>query len=154
CAEAPYDVIRIRKDYSYSHSNFWRPGLILTGDAACFIDPVFSSGVHLATYSALLAARSINTGLKGSLDDEEVFKEFEARYRREYRYFYEFLTAFYDLDQDMESYYWTARVLMNSEEIGNHAFLNLIGGDASEELHSLRLGGSLGKKLFPAATGA
>jgi hypothetical protein len=30
----------------------------LVGDAACFIDPVFSSGMHLTTYPGLLAARS------------------------------------------------------------------------------------------------
>ena len=105
----------------------------MIGDAACFIDPVFSSGVHLATYSALLAARSINTLLANSLREELVFQEFEARYRREYRYFYEFLTSFYDLDQSLDSYYWNARVLLNSESLGNHAFLNLVG-DASGEL--------------------
>jgi hypothetical protein len=25
----------------------------------CFVDPLFSTGIHLSTYSALLAARSI-----------------------------------------------------------------------------------------------
>lgn len=57
--EGRYGRLRVRKDYSYHNTKFWRPGMILIGDAACFVDPVFSSGVHLATYSALLAARSI-----------------------------------------------------------------------------------------------
>jgi halogenation protein CepH len=103
------------------------------------VDPVFSSGVHLATYSALLAARSINTSLEKRLDEAVAFAEFEARYRREYRYFYDFLSAFYELDQDLESYYWAARKVLNAEERGDQAFLNLVGGDASGELlHDLQ----------------
>ena len=80
-AEGIYAPVRIRKDWSYTTARFWKPGLVLVGDAACFIDPVFSSGVHLATYSAMLAARSINTCLKGTIDEQPCFDEFEARYR-------------------------------------------------------------------------
>lgn len=156
--DAPYDEIRVRTDYSYSHSSFWRPGLVLIGDAACFIDPVFSSGVHLATYSALLAARSINTCFEDPSREAIAFKEFEIRYRREYKVFYDFLTAFYDLDQDLESYYWTARVLMHSEIPGSQAFLNLVGGDASGELLNNVNGKpehqrARGTQVFPAAAG-
>jgi FAD-dependent halogenase len=47
-AEGIYAPVRIiRKDWSYTTARFWKPGLVLVGDAACFIDPVFSSGVHL-----------------------------------------------------------------------------------------------------------
>src|SRR5439155_111060 len=67
-----YGEYRIRKDYSYCNTGFWKPGCALVGDAACFIDPVFSSGVHLSTYSALLAARSINTCLRDSQIPEAV----------------------------------------------------------------------------------
>lgn len=156
--DAPYDQIRIRKDYSYCHTSFWIPGLVLIGDAACFIDPVFSSGVHLATYSALLAARSVNTRLANGLSDEVVFKEFEARYRREYTYFYDFLTAFYDLDQDLQSYYWTARRVTSCEEQGSCAFLNLVGGDASGELLGMSKTATAKRvldadRIFPQAAG-
>ena len=95
--EGEYGKLRVRKDYSYHHTKFWRPGMVLIGDAACFVDPVFSSGVHLATYSALLAARSINSVLAGTVDEAAAFAEFEGRYRREYGVFYEFLTSFYDM---------------------------------------------------------
>jgi halogenation protein CepH len=156
CYHVPYDEVRVRKDYSYCNTSFWKSGLVLVGDAACFVDPIFSSGVHLATYSALLAARSINTSLDDLLDEAIAFAEFEARYKREYSYFYDFLAAFYELDQDVESYYWTARALMNAEEPSKHAFLNLVGGDASGELrHNMQRNGAqrseIGKILFPAA---
>src|SRR6478735_1907171 len=83
--EGEYGKFRTRKDYSYTTSRFWRNGAVLVGDAACFVDPVFSTGVHLATYSGLLAARSINTLLRGGpIDETAAFSEFETRYRLEY----------------------------------------------------------------------
>lgn len=128
-----YGEYRVRKDFSYSTTSFWRPGLVLIGDAACFIDPVFSSGVHLATYSALLAARSINTSLKGTLAEERCCAEFETRYRREFGNFYQFLSAFYDMHQDLDSYFWAARKILNTEERANEAFVRLIAGVSSSD---------------------
>src|SRR6185295_2961241 len=116
---------------SYCNTRFWKPGVVLIGDAACFIDPVFSSGVHLSTYSALLAARSINTCLRKELDEDRCFKEFEERYRREFSNFYQFLLAFYDMHEDEESYFWSARKVLETEESANEAFIRLVGGVSS-----------------------
>lgn len=137
-ATGPYEPVRVRKDYSYCTTAFAVPGLVLIGDAACFIDPVFSSGVHLATYSALLAARSINACLSGAVEEKRAFAEFEARYRREFSKFYEFLVAFYDMDKDLDSYFWSARKILNTEERGNDAFVRLVAGlsDRGEPLFS------------------
>jgi halogenation protein CepH len=126
--EGMYGEFRVRKDYSYCNTRFWKPGLVLIGDAACFIDPVFSSGVHLATYSALLAARSINTCLAGGLREDQAFEEFEFRYRREFGNFYQFLLAFYDMHHDQTSYFWQARKVMNTGEKANDAFIRLVAG--------------------------
>ena len=126
--EGPYGQLRIRKDWSYTNEHFWAPGLVLVGDAACFIDPVFSSGVHLATYSALLAARSINSILNDGMDERRCFEEFEKRYRREFRNFYEFLASFYDMHQNEESYFWKARKVLNSENSIDEAFVTLVAG--------------------------
>ena len=123
-----YGDFRIRKDYSYLNTRFYRKGLVLIGDSACFIDPVFSSGVHLATYSGLLAARSINTCLSGDLDAETCFAEYERRYRREYGNFYRFLISFYDMHRDTQSYFWEARKILHSEESANDAFVRLVAG--------------------------
>lgn len=131
--DGEYARIRIRKDYSYRHTTFWRPGLALIGDAACFVDPVFSSGVHLATYSALLVARSINSVLEGTVDEEVAFREFEARYRREFGVFYEFLVSFYEMNVNESSYFWKARKVTNSNYTELQAFVDLVGGLASGE---------------------
>src|SRR5215472_1123755 len=128
-----YGELRTRKDYSYANTRFWGPGIALVGDAACFIDPVFSSGVHLATYSAVLAARSINTCLSGSLPESACFEEFERRYRREFNVFYQFLLAIYDLHQDESSYFWTARKILQTGETDMEAFVELVAGISAPE---------------------
>ncbi len=132
CVSDLYNEIRVRVDYSYTNTKLWKPGLVLIGDAACFIDPIFSSGVHLATYSALLAARSINTFLQGTLPELECFTEFEERYRKEFSNFYNFLIAFYDMEQSTEDYFWAARKVLNTTEKSNKAFIKLVSGFSTE----------------------
>ena len=131
--ECTYGEIRMRKDYSYANTRFWGNGMVLVGDAACFIDPVFSTGVHLATYSGVLAARSINSILDGTVDEDRAFGEFEGRYRREYAVFYEFLSAFYDMEQSEESYFWTARKVTSYNRTDMASFVSLVAGGFSGE---------------------
>jgi halogenation protein CepH len=131
--DGPYGRFRVRTDYSYCLSTFWQPGAMTVGDAACFVDPVFSSGVHLATYAGLQAARAINSCLRGDVDEARGFAEFERRYRREFGHFYEFLMAFYDMNQDESSYFWSARKVIQSDESEQEAFLRLVAGIASSD---------------------
>ncbi|RSN53095.1 tryptophan halogenase [Amycolatopsis sp. WAC 04182] len=132
--EGPYGSYRVRKDWSYCNSRFSGPGMVLVGDSACFVDPVFSSGVHLATYGGLLAARSINGCLAGTVDEEAAFAEFEKRYRREYGLFHEFLIGFYDMNKSEDSYFWQARKVSESASTDVEAFVELVGGVASNDL--------------------
>jgi FAD-dependent halogenase len=133
--EGPYGQFRVRRDWSYVNDSFWKQGVALVGDAACFVDPVFSSGVHLATLSGLLAARSINSYLAGTLDEDRAFGEFERRYRREFGVFYKFLSSFYDMHSDENSYFWQARKVLNTEEPDIEAFIRLVGGVSTSGEH-------------------
>jgi halogenation protein CepH len=152
--DGQYGTFRIRKDYSYINSSFWRPGLSLVGDAACFVDPIFSTGVHLATYSGLLAARSVNTVLSGALDEAACFVEFERRYRAEFENIYRFLLAFYDFHQDEQSYFWTARKILNTTERANAAFVRLISGISTVESNIFELGSRVSAHLKAFESGA
>jgi halogenation protein CepH len=107
--------------------------MALIGDAACFVDPVFSTGVHLATYSALLAARSINSVLANIVDEKAAFREFERRYRREYSTFYEYLMCFYNMHVDENSYFWSAKKITNSTGSDREAFVTLVAGGFSDD---------------------
>jgi flavin-dependent dehydrogenase len=46
-------------DYNYRAKRFCKSRLLLIGDAACFLDPMFSTGVFLALLSAKLAAAEV-----------------------------------------------------------------------------------------------
>lgn len=131
--EGEYGQIRVRKDYSYLNTKFWEPGMLLVGDAACFVDPIFSSGVHLATYSALLGARSINSVLRQAIDEDVALQEFELRYRREYGVYYEFLIAFYNMHVDENSYFWSAKKITQNTRSELESFVELVGGLSSGE---------------------
>jgi flavin-dependent dehydrogenase len=53
------DSVRVIRDYSYRCTKVAGPGYYLIGDAAGFIDPIFSIGVVLGMYSARTAAWAI-----------------------------------------------------------------------------------------------
>jgi halogenation protein CepH len=113
---------------------------VRVGDAACFVDPVLSSGVHLATYGALLGARSINACLAGDLTEDQGFAEYETRYRSEFSRFYEFLVSFYDMHRDEQSYFWSAKKITGLDATESAAFANLVGGlSSADESVALRL---------------
>jgi flavin-dependent dehydrogenase len=61
-------------DFSYRLSRFAGAGWATVGDAAAFLDPVFSSGVHVALATAARAADDIGAALasKGRLDDGDL----------------------------------------------------------------------------------
>jgi flavin-dependent dehydrogenase len=60
--------IKQASDWSYSASTYAGPNFRIAGDAGCFIDPYFSSGVHLAFASGLSAAVTIQALRKGQCD--------------------------------------------------------------------------------------
>jgi halogenation protein CepH len=152
--EGRYRDLRVRKDYSYCNSVFWEPGAVLVGDAACFVDPVFSTGVHLATYSGVLAARSINTRLAGELTEDACFREFESRYRREFSIFYQFLQSMYDINRDESSYFWSARKLVGSGDTDMEAFVDLVAGVSGPEWEPVQAAGSPAKRFGTALADA
>jgi hypothetical protein len=49
----------VTSDYSYFRRELARERLLLVGDAAGFFDPIFSSGIYMALWSAQLAVRLI-----------------------------------------------------------------------------------------------
>ncbi len=123
--------IYTEQDYSYASQKFCGPGYFLVGDAACFLDPLLSSGVHLATYSGLLAAAGILSTLRGEVKETEAAAFFENAYRQAYLRFLVFLSAFYDVGRRKESYFWEAQRLTQEDVVVSdlkHAFLKLVTG--------------------------
>ncbi|RMZ75371.1 hypothetical protein DV737_g5306, partial [Chaetothyriales sp. CBS 132003] len=61
--------VKHASDWSYSASCYASPNARIAGDAGCFIDPYFSSGVHLAISSGLSAAITIRAVQRGEVDE-------------------------------------------------------------------------------------
>lgn len=127
---APYDKLRVRKDYSYHQTKMWAPGMALVGDAGLFVDPVFSTGVHLATYGGLMAARSVNTVLAGELDETTCFDEFQLRMWREYSVLYNFLVVFYQTHHEQD-YFKAAQQITQQGGSVRSVFAGLVAGVTS-----------------------
>ena len=123
----PVHVIR---DYSYSSKRFYTGGALLAGDAACFIDPVFSTGVHLACLSGLLAADCLEEVLAGRRSVDAAFASYDAAYRNAFERYRRFVTYFYNHHSATDSYFWQARKLVdpNGTLELREAFVRLISG--------------------------
>jgi FAD-dependent halogenase len=123
--------IRIIRDYSYDSSAFAGPRWLLAGDAACFIDPVFSTGVHLACLAGLLGARAVRGVLCEGVPEAEARAAYEQGYRGAFERYLRFLYFFYDHNTDPDSYFWPARRLLThapAELDARTAFVRLMSG--------------------------
>lgn len=65
--------IDVTSDYSYRSTFAADDGVVLTGDAFAFLDPVFSSGVFLAIRTGEEAARGVLGALEAGRTDAAVF---------------------------------------------------------------------------------
>jgi FADH2 O2-dependent halogenase len=83
-------------DYSYSIEQLAGKGWLLIGDALRFVDPIFSTGVDVATYSALYASETIDAVLKGE-DEQCAFKAYERRVSDGVQAWYDLIALFYKL---------------------------------------------------------
>ncbi|MCC6456199.1 MAG: tryptophan 7-halogenase [Caldilineaceae bacterium] len=84
-------------DYSYCMERFVGNGYLLVGDAARFVDPIFSSGVSVACFGARMASEVIRNGFE--LDDfsEATLMPYEKRLRSGVEIWYEFIRLYYKL---------------------------------------------------------
>jgi 1H-pyrrole-2-carbonyl-[peptidyl-carrier protein] chlorinase len=86
----------IEADYSYKMSKFAGPGWLLVGDAARFVDPIFSSGVSVAMRSGQFASQALEKALTGE-DEAEAFGLYHETVERGVGIWYEWITLYYKL---------------------------------------------------------
>ena len=106
----------IVKDWSYSCEDIAGDGYVLAGDAACFIDPLFSSGVHLALMSGVLAAAYVTTALREAAVGPAAAQVYQELYMKEYHHFREMVRLFYSSNRTVDSYFWEARRILEEDE--------------------------------------
>jgi flavin-dependent dehydrogenase len=82
-------------DYSYRNAKLFGDRWLLAGDAAGFIDPVFSSGVFLAIMSAEKAADSLHEILRDESLKPRLFREYSRRVNRVMDMYLTFVNSWY-----------------------------------------------------------
>lgn len=74
-------------NYSYASTKMTGNNFLLVGDAYAFIDPVFSSGVHLALSGAFKAAKTVDTALSQPGLRRRALKAYESEIRQGLNHF-------------------------------------------------------------------
>ncbi len=87
--------IQTTSDFSYFNRRLTGQRLLRVGDAAAFMDPIFSAGVYLAMYSAKLAAEAVNASLRAGDDGGRRLQAYERRIFRSMRRYWELVEGFY-----------------------------------------------------------
>jgi flavin-dependent dehydrogenase len=87
---------RFDADYSYLGTRLAGDRWLAVGDAAGFLDPIFSTGVLLAMQAGLDAAEVISRALSDGDFSARRFSSYEDRVRRRYHHFRRFAVGFYD----------------------------------------------------------
>ena len=94
-ANAQWDTpARGLSGYAANVKSMYGPGFALLGNAAEFLDPVFSSGVTIAMRSASMAAQVLDAQLRGAAVDWQA--QFEVPLRKGVDTFRAYVRAWYD----------------------------------------------------------
>ena len=106
-------------------------GWILAGDAACFVDPLFSTGVHLALSSGVMAAALAHSTLKDPAIARPAGEVYQQLYYQQYSHFRELARLFYASNRTVQSYFWEARRILGDDALTpREAFVRATAGQS------------------------
>ena len=98
-------------DWAYSCDRMAGEGFVLAGDAACFLDPLLSTGVSMAMLAGYSAAVMVNTVFKKPEMEGEAIAFYDSNYQRMWDMTRDFLHYFYagNATAYPEDIFWRAR---------------------------------------------
>jgi FADH2 O2-dependent halogenase len=85
-------------DYSYAMKQICGDRFVLIGDAARFVDPIFSTGVSIALSCARFASRDVLEALQTGDYSRNAFSTYETTLRRGTQNWYDFISVYYRLN--------------------------------------------------------
>jgi flavin-dependent dehydrogenase len=88
----------ITGEFSFHSRHCGRDGLLLVGDAYCFLDPVFSSGVMLALKSGVMAGDAVHEAILAGDFSPTRFEGYARTLREGIENMRKLVYAFYDLN--------------------------------------------------------
>lgn len=97
-AARPLRPLSEEGNYSYAMKQICGDNFVLIGDAARFVDPIFSTGVSIALNSARFASADILRAAEIGDFSKQSFQRFESTLRRGTKNWYEFISVYYRLN--------------------------------------------------------
>ena len=129
-------LVRVTADWSYDARHYSHGRTFLCGDSACFIDPLFSQGVHLAVYSAVQAAAAIDYLLEHPEETDAVRAWYDRTYRDIYERYYRFVAAFYSAHRGDSAFWRNRRLAQGDPRLGGGAdTMTELWAHGENELH-------------------
>jgi len=90
-----FERLKVESDYCYHSERLAGPGYFIVGDAACFVDPLFSGGLFLAMLGGVKAAEAIRDIFAGE-DEAQAVRSFEGLCKTGYDTYFRMIYAFYE----------------------------------------------------------
>lgn len=115
-------------DYSYHMDSFCGDGWVLIGDAARFVDPIFSSGVSVALNSSRFLIEDIKNFYQAKGRDtfkKEDFLKYERTLKNGTRNWYRFISLYYRLNVIFTKFIYDKKYRLD--------VLELLSGDVYDE---------------------
>ena len=120
----------LTSEYSFHSRHCGREGLLLVGDAFCFLDPVFSSGLMLALKSGVLAGDAVHEALAAGEFSPSRFAPYAAVLREGIENMRKLIYAFY------EPSFSFAKIIEKNPELA-HAITDCLSGDLNKDFSRL-----------------
>lgn len=112
-------------DFSFKNTRPFGPRFVCTGDAACFIDPMFSTGVSLGMLNAMHMADTLAPALlEGREGDPALMAAVSAKMDMPYRTFTALVHRFYNTRLVKKLFFEE-----ETEEAMRRGFISVIAGD-------------------------
>jgi len=90
------EEVRVTGEFSYRSKYCAADGLVLTGDAFGFLDPVFSSGLFFALHGGVMVGDAVDAALASGDSSAEQFSDYATQFRSEIEAMRRLVYAFYD----------------------------------------------------------
>jgi flavin-dependent dehydrogenase len=87
--------LQTTSDFSYYNQRYVGKRLLRVGDAAGFMDPIFSAGVFIAMNSGKMAAQTIDELLRTNGNVAARLKHYEKKLRESMQFYWEMVHSFY-----------------------------------------------------------
>lgn len=108
--------VMVESDFNYLHDRLHGPGFALVGDAAGFLDPLFTFGVFLSMTAGRMLAYALGTVFDGEASEERMLGAYEQHVRTYFDAFGAMLYTFYGFNSTKEDFWRTTR-----ERVVGHA---------------------------------